>query len=889
MYISPSPDLRERFLPLPSVEGEGGRDRGSREERRESEEATRRSPSPPASLPQQTRTGGEGGKKEDERRFLLPPKLFFRNVFVLTYVVLFCIEGARGIFIGTVYSFARYLEAVDGKNIWRLAQIVSLSTSLFSLGRISSSTWLGSLSDRSGALERRVHVWCSWLAVLSCLAYILSVDFHSVELFLFSRYILGFSTGCLSSVRAHLARITSFQQRTKYLAVHGMTQYGALAIAPFFALGAAWLASSEAGSALSVCGPVATLKEKTGGGECSWAAVVVAWVFNGFTAPGVILICFNLVNVVLFLTVFTPVSAETLAEGDGETARGPSGILAVGDADRCGESPVSPAEGSLTETATEAPLAGEGERDRETESRGTGRKREICLSETMTMPSPASQTRLAMMSSRDGGGVSVTTSRTASRVQSMSHLPEIESLSTSGASFSFGAFRNADFSPCLSEGKQKEGKTEGDTPGLSLSPCFERQTQRTPSRSLSPVMRVMSEIGEVSVPMERESLSVSPFGFSSSGLDEQPKGSLEEGGGDLAKEGSRLSPCRPRGETIDATPQDLRRGLAACVNEDSGESSFSFALQSRSQPYYLRLLRRNAPFELSSLSLTRAVLSGRANSLDEDFDLAEFQGTNPTFEREGGREKKDEGGDLEGGDGAGNREGVFSEETERRERERKEELMRKWDKIVSRGVGLYMFLNFSARGAVALIEAAGTAMIARMWRVEDHMQQVMVTSLLFGAMGVAGMVTFLVTIWAARKVHEAVLLLCAFLVFGVGAGIVGMASSAGGGAEGAQVVVGLTLIWTLAFPVKNTTLLSSLTKLAGKKAKKRFGSLMGWVGTFGSLGRVLVPLVYLVADERRTFGISVGSCLLCSVLLGAFMWTLLSFKQTHAKDLHGEI
>uniref|UniRef100_A0A0G4GCH6 Uncharacterized protein n=1 Tax=Chromera velia CCMP2878 TaxID=1169474 RepID=A0A0G4GCH6_9ALVE len=774
-------------------------------------------------------------------KFLIPSKLFFRNVFVLTYVVLFCIEGSRGIFIGTVFSFSRYLYTVDGANFLTTAQIVSLSTSLYSLGRISSSTWLGNLSD-DHIFEKPVYIWCSWISIASCVVYCLSCDLHSVALFLLSRYILGFSTGCLSGVRGHLARVTSMKQRTTYMAIHGMTQYGALAIAPFFALGAAWIASVYSGSALEGCSPIVRLQAHQhphSTAKCSWAVVTFAWVFNGYTAPGVILILFNLINVVLFCTMFTPASPDILEN---------SNRVAVPPGMQGGTSPPVPANGngnSTTVTGT-----------------GTGANRGDhwrLKSLPLTLASAASQTRLGPPVSSPGVSRSVSRSHVRPNSQSLLGaessccqatdpaggilvLPPMPSLLGSRGG---GAVLPSP-SAAAAGVKVERNPAESLTP-TKLLPGGSPVGSPLPEGD-GPVIRVMSEVEEVEV----------------------AAGGMEgDGGGEEPVWGQG----RPRGETIDATPHDLSRA--------------AFSL--RRQPYYLRLLRRVEPFK-------EMVLYGHPNNLDQDFDLLEGdtyasfpptdQSGNGTFPDPSASRltlrgaQTSEGGDLEGGQ---LREAVV------REHERRQEVLKDWNKMVSRGVALYMFLNFSARGAVALIEAAGTALISEMWHIQDRMDQVMETSLLFGAMGVAGMFTFVVTIWLARRVHEALLLLISFAVFGLGAGVVGAAGNAGGNINTGQVVVGLTLIWTLAFPVKNTTLLSSLTKLAGKKAKKKFGNLMGWIGTFGSLGRVVVPLIYMVADEQRTFGFAMAACALCAVLLGVYMWALSGFKKTHAKDLIGVI
>eukprot|EP00122_Pirum_gemmata_P003205 Pgem_evm1s2896 len=74
---------------------------------------------------------------------------------------------------------------------------------------------------------------------------------------------------------------------------------------------------------------------------------------------------------------------------------------------------------------------------------------------------------------------------------------------------------------------------------------------------------------------------------------------------------------------------------------------------------------------------------------------------------------------------------------------------------------------------------------------------------------------FCVTLVLTRYITEEILLLVAFVIITIGSLVI-------------------------AFPLKQTTIMSSFSKILGSKPQ---GGLMGWIGVFGSIGRIVMPLL----------------------------------------------
>jgi len=186
-----------------------------------------------------------------------------------------------------------------------------------------------------------------------------------------------------------------------------------------------------------------------------------------------------------------------------------------------------------------------------------------------------------------------------------------------------------------------------------------------------------------------------------------------------------------------------------------------------------------------------------------------------------------------------------------------------WQMLVNIGIVFFIFFNFSSRSVFALVETVGSYIYVHQRGIEDKVKQNIESSLLFGYMGMGGLIMFLITMLLTKRVADNWLLLSAFVIIALGS-LVLMASTFYTD-QLAPLLVGFILIWSIAFPIKQTTIMSSFSKILGQKPQ---GAMMGWIGTFGSLGRVFMPLVSGVLSDAASIGIALGvSCLSCVLLL----------------------
>lgn len=97
----------------------------------------------------------------------------------------------------------------------------------FSLGRFLGSFFLGWLFNKRGA---KISLLFSLvITLLGNILYSLNINKWTI---LGARFITGFGTGVLSVVRAGIAENTSKQDRAKYMAYSGATQFFAFSILP---------------------------------------------------------------------------------------------------------------------------------------------------------------------------------------------------------------------------------------------------------------------------------------------------------------------------------------------------------------------------------------------------------------------------------------------------------------------------------------------------------------------------------------------------------------------------------------------------------------------------------------------------------------------------------
>eukprot|EP01134_Creolimax_fragrantissima_P008606 CFRG8606T1 len=200
---------------------------------------------------------------------------------------------------------------------------------------------------------------------------------------------------------------------------------------------------------------------------------------------------------------------------------------------------------------------------------------------------------------------------------------------------------------------------------------------------------------------------------------------------------------------------------------------------------------------------------------------------------------------------------------------------KKWDNLVSLGIALYIFFNFSSRCILSLVETYGAPMYLEIHNLPS--KDTIAASMFFGCLGFAGMISFVITIWAKRYVTEDWMLMFSFVAIGLGSCILAIS----GTAKCSLFVFALVLIWSIGFPVKSTAIMSSFSKILGGRPQ---GVMMGWIGTFGSLGRICMPLIAGFSNSTIAFAIGGVMCAGCIVLLYLYMRTIANYN-SHYRSL----
>ncbi|CAH0492710.1 unnamed protein product [Peronospora farinosa] len=199
---------------------------------------------------------------------------------VLINFVEFAAESSRGVVLATLFLYTKSL----GGDL----AFMGLLTSLFSVGRLISSTIFGWMCDRYSF--RSVYLVSSGICLLGNLIYLMADIYvtDSLMVLAVSRFIVGFGAGNRSVCRANVAAMTTVHQRLRYLTILATVVFLGYALTP-------GLGSLVAEVDVLFCGMH----------------------FNKFTSPGMILAVFNLLTIIAMLTTYD--SSISIHDGPLET------------------------------------------------------------------------------------------------------------------------------------------------------------------------------------------------------------------------------------------------------------------------------------------------------------------------------------------------------------------------------------------------------------------------------------------------------------------------------------------------------------------------------------------------------------------------------------------
>ncbi|KAI9921562.1 hypothetical protein PsorP6_000584 [Peronosclerospora sorghi] len=210
---------------------------------------------------------------------------WYTNMLMINFLE-FATESARGIVLPTLFL---YTSSLGGD-----LAFMGLINSLFSLGRLFSSTMFGWLCDRYSF--RSVYLVSTVICLIGNIIYTIA-DTHmagSLTALAASRFIVGFGGGNRSVCRADVASITTINQRLPYMTILVCVVYLGYALTP-------GLGSLVANTDL----------------------VFYGLSLNKFTSPGMILVLLNVFTIVGILTVYD--DSITVQDGpEDEAADDPS-------------------------------------------------------------------------------------------------------------------------------------------------------------------------------------------------------------------------------------------------------------------------------------------------------------------------------------------------------------------------------------------------------------------------------------------------------------------------------------------------------------------------------------------------------------------------------------
>ncbi|KAJ0405306.1 hypothetical protein P43SY_001065 [Pythium insidiosum] len=191
---------------------------------------------------------------------------WYLNMFLINFVE-FSAESSRGVVLATLFLY--------NKSLGGDLAFMGLLTSVFSVGRLISSTVFGWMCDRYSF--KFVYLVSSGICLLGNTIYLLADEHvaNSLTVLAVSRFLVGFGAGNRSVCRANVAALTTVHQRLKWLTLLATVVFLGYALTP----GLGSLVAEADTFFLGVH-------------------------FNKFTSPGLILCGLNTLTIVAMLTVF---------------------------------------------------------------------------------------------------------------------------------------------------------------------------------------------------------------------------------------------------------------------------------------------------------------------------------------------------------------------------------------------------------------------------------------------------------------------------------------------------------------------------------------------------------------------------------------------------------
>ncbi|PRP89052.1 Major Facilitator Superfamily (MFS) [Planoprotostelium fungivorum] len=171
------------------------------------------------------------------------------------------------------------------------------------------------------------------------------------------------------------------------------------------------------------------------------------------------------------------------------------------------------------------------------------------------------------------------------------------------------------------------------------------------------------------------------------------------------------------------------------------------------------------------------------------------------------------------------------------------------------GLALFIGLNLVGRGVLSVLETTVSRTFEDILEdVSDPGQEpnfTRDTSIMLFALGMIGLVIFFLLDPLTKRVKEEIILNVGFVI--IAGGSVALISYGRDPITFAQFAIGSISILSIASPVVQTLVVSTFSKILGSKPQ---GTMMGYITSAGSVGRILMPPITEAVGSDAAYGLS---------------------------------
>eukprot|EP01117_Protostelium_nocturnum_P012980 TRINITY_DN4807_c0_g1_i1.p1 TRINITY_DN4807_c0_g1~~TRINITY_DN4807_c0_g1_i1.p1 ORF type:complete len:489 (+),score=148.14 TRINITY_DN4807_c0_g1_i1:155-1621(+) len=186
------------------------------------------------------------------------------------------------------------------------------------------------------------------------------------------------------------------------------------------------------------------------------------------------------------------------------------------------------------------------------------------------------------------------------------------------------------------------------------------------------------------------------------------------------------------------------------------------------------------------------------------------------------------------------------------------------------GLGLFILLNMVGRGVLSVLETTVSPtfkdILMDMSDPDSEPDYTKLTAIMLFVLGVIGLVIFFLLDPLCKRIKEPTILNAGFMV--VAAGSLFLISYGKEIITVWQFAIGSIAILSIASPIVQTLVVSAFSKILGSKPQ---GTMMGYITSAGSVGRIIMPPLTGAIGMDASYGISVALSILCAILI--FVYT----------------